>query len=169
MRLEKEGVLTHSIEINTTAEEIFRFIRNLDNDENYKAWHTDHVSMHWSKGLPWQEGSVVYAKEYFGGKLHKLKFVVTKVVANREIEYVPVSWFMKRYVPKLTFSVEPKNNVCIFTASTYYRLPFLPMLYAKKHIEKGLDGVRKHIKEEGENLKIMLESNKITGCKIPDR
>ena len=136
MKIEKEGVLTHSIEINTTPEEIFRFIKNLDNDESYRAWHPDHESMVWIKGPPWQEGSIVHAREYFDGKLHKLKFIVTKVVPNREIEYVPVFWFMKRYVPKLTFSVVPKSNGCIFTASTYYRLPFLPMLYAKKTCDK---------------------------------
>jgi hypothetical protein len=36
MRLEKEGILTHSIEINTTPEEIFNFIRNIDREfKNY--------------------------------------------------------------------------------------------------------------------------------------
>jgi hypothetical protein len=115
--------------------------------------------MRWTKGQPWQEGSVVYAEEFFHGKLHKLTFVVTEVVANRKIEYVPVSRFLKRYVPKMTFSVEPKGDGSVFTATNYYRVPLLPRLLAKKSVEKGYAGVAKHMREEGENLKMILEGH----------
>jgi len=36
------------------------------------------VSFRWLKGQPWVEGSVIYAEEYIHGKLHKLKFKITK-------------------------------------------------------------------------------------------
>lgn len=152
--------LINSTEIRTTPEKIFDFFHHLVDDASYRAWHPDdHVSMCWTKGSPWQEGSVVYAEEYFHGKLQKLTFVVTKVIPNREITYVPVSKLMRRYAPKLTFSAAQKGANCIFTATMHYRLALLPRLLAKKKIEQGLSSVRKHMKEEGENLKCILENN----------
>ena len=116
------------------------------------------MTLRWIEGFPWQEGSVIYAEEYFHWKLHKLTFVVTKVVPNREIEYVPVSRFLRRYAPKNTFSIEPKSASCVFTATVHLRLPLLPRLLAKKSVKRGLSSVRKHMKEEGENLKKILET-----------
>ncbi len=158
MKLMEDVFLTDSIEIHASPEDIFGFLNNLVDDASYRAWHPqDHVAMRWEKGSPWQEGSVVYAEEYFHGKLHKLKFVITHVIPNRKIEYVPVSRFLKRYVPKMSFTVEPKGPRTIFTAMAHYRIALLPRLLAKKSVERGISSVRKHMKEEGENLKRLLE------------
>jgi len=159
MALLNEVTLTDSIEIKTTPEKIFGFLINLVDDESYRAWHTDdHVSLRWIEGQPWEEGSVVHAEEYIHGKLHKLTFVVTKVVPNAEIEYVPVSRFLRKYFPKNTFHIEPKEGTCLFTATGTYRVGWLVRTFAKKRLDRGLSSVRKHMKEEGENLKRILEA-----------
>jgi hypothetical protein len=151
MGLMEDVTLTDSIEINTTPEKIFNFLINLVDDESYRAWHPDdHVAFRWLKGNSWEVGSVVYAEEFIHGKLHKLKFVVTKLVPNCEIEYVPVSWFLRRFFPKNMFSIEQKEKVSIFTATGTFRIGWLA--------EHGLSSVRKHMKEEGENLKKLLEA-----------
>ena len=158
MALLEDIVLTDSIEIKTTPEKIFNFFTNLVDDESYRAWHPDdHVSFHWIKGKPWEEGSVVHAEEYIHGKLHNLKFVVTKVVPNAEIEYAPVSRFLRRYFPKNAFSIEKKEETCVFTATGTYRVGWLIRTFAKKKLERGLSSVKKHMKGEGENLKRILE------------
>ena len=158
MKLMEDVILKHSIEIRTTPEKIFEFLSSLVDDKSYRSWHyDDHVALRWLKGSPWQEGSVIYAEEYIDGELHKLTFIVTKVVSNREIEYVPVSRFRRRYTPKYTFSVEPKDASCVFTATVHARIPLLLRLIAKKRVERGLSSVQKHMKEEGENLKRILE------------
>ena len=158
MALLEDVTLTDSIEIKTTPEKIFNFLTNLVDDESYRAWHPDdHVALRWIEGQPWEEGSVVYAEEYIHRKLHKLKFVVTKVIPNREIEYAPVSWFLRRYFPKNTFSVEQKEGTCVFTATGTYRIGWLVKTFSKKRLERGLSSVKKHMKEEGENLKRILE------------
>jgi hypothetical protein len=127
MKLMEDVFLTDSIEIRTTPEKIFEFFYSLVDDASYRAWHPDdHVAMRWTKGSPWQEGSVIYAEEYIDGELQKLTFVVTRVVPNREIEYVPVSRFRRRYAPKYTFSVEPKDTSSVFTAAVHVRVPLLP-------------------------------------------
>ncbi len=160
MKMMEDLILKHSIEIRTTPEKIFEFLSTLVDDKSYRSWHSDdHVALRWLKGSPWQEGSVVYAEEYFDGKLHKLTFIVTRVVPNREIEYIPVSRFRRRYAPKYTFSVEPKDASCVFTAAVYVRVPLLPRLLAKKRVERGFSSIQKHMKEEGENLKRILEAD----------
>ena len=159
MKMMEDVVLEHSIEIRATPEEVFQFLSNLVDDRSYRAWHSDdHVALRWLEGSPWQEGSVVYAEEYIDGDLHKLTFVVTRVVPNREIEYVPVSRFRRRYAPKCTFSVEPRDAGCVFTAAVHARIPLLLRLLSTKRVERGLSSVRKHMKEEGENLKRILEA-----------
>ena len=161
MRLLEDVVITHSIEIKTTPERIFDFFRNLD-DAGYRVWHPeDHVSFRWRKGEPWEEGSVVHAEEYIHGKLHKLKFQVTKVVPNRRIEFAPLSRFLRVYFPKNTFEVEPKGHACVFTASGHLRVGRLVKIFAKGKLEQGLASASKHIREEGENLKRILEEDNV--------
>ena len=137
----------------------FHFITNLVDDESYRVWHPDdHVSLRWLKGPPWKVGSIVFAEEYIHGKLHKLKFVVTKVVPNSEIEYMPISRFLRRFFPKNIFTIEQKEKVSIFTSTGMYRIGWLAKTFAKKRIERGLSSVMRHMREEGENLKSILES-----------
>ena len=83
----EEVVLEDSIEIKTTAKDVFNFLTGIVDDDTYKAWHKeDHVSLRWLKGDPWTEGSVLYAQEYIHGKLHKLKFKIKKIAPNKKIE-----------------------------------------------------------------------------------
>lgn len=137
MKMMEDVILKHSIEIRTTSEKIFKFLSSLVDDKSYRSWHSDdHVALRWLKGSPWQEGSVIYAEEYIDGELQKLTFIVTRVVPNREIEYIPVSRFRRRYAPKYTFSVEPKDASCVFTATVHVRVPLLPRLLAKRGLSE---------------------------------
>jgi hypothetical protein len=160
MGLLEEVILTDSIEIHTSPDKIFNFFTQIVDDESYKAWHPDdHVSFRWIKGEPWQEGSVIYAQEYIHGKLHNLKFVVTKVIPNKLIEYTPLSRLLRIYFPRNTFSIEQKGDTCIFTASGVLRVGKLAKTFAKNQLDRGLESVKKHMKEEGHNLKRILESD----------
>ena len=75
----EDRILTESIEIKTTPEKIYTFLTGIVDDDSYRAWHKeDHVSFKWLQGQQWVEGPVIYAEEYIHGKLHKLKFKVTR-------------------------------------------------------------------------------------------
>ena len=151
----------NSIEIKTTGENIFNFLTGIVDDAGYRAWHQeDHVSFRWLEGEPWAEGSVMYAEEYLHGKLHKLKFEILKIIPNRRIEYAPASRFLRIYFPKNEFIIEHKSDSCIFIASGSYRVGKLGKIFFKKKLESGLSSIRKHMKEEGEYLKSILESQK---------
>ncbi len=127
--------------------------------EHRGKWHKeDHVTFRFIKGKPWSVGSVIYAEEYIHGKLHKLKFTVTKVVPNKEIEYVPTSWLLRKYFPKNDFRIETRGAACRFIASGTYRIGWIGETLFKKKLDEGLSSIRQHMKEEGENLKKILEN-----------
>lgn len=159
MALREDIVLTNSIEIKTTPEKIFDFFAHLIDDESYRAWHPDdHVALRWIKGQPWEEGSVLYAQEYLHGKLHKMKLVITKVIPNRRIEFAPLSRFLRIFFPRNSFAIEPKGDICIFTTTGCLRVGWFVKIFAKGKLALGLSSARKHMKEEGENLKRIVES-----------
>jgi uncharacterized protein YndB with AHSA1/START domain len=90
MKLLEDIVLTDSVEIAVPPEKVFEFLIGIVDDASYRAWHPDdHVAFRWTRGAPWEEGSVAYAEEYLHGKLHKVKFRVDRVVPPREIVYAP--------------------------------------------------------------------------------
>jgi len=162
MKLLENIVLTESIEIKATPERIFGFLMQIVDDESYRAWHPeDHVAFRWIKGGPWQEGSVLYAEEYIHGKLHKLKFFITKIVPNRKIEFVPLSRLLRIYFPRNTFLIESKGHSCIFTTSGHLRVGWLARTLLGKKLKLALSSVKKHMKGEGENMKRILESENL--------
>ena len=155
----EDRTLTDTIEIKATPEKIFSFLTGIVDDESYRAWHKeDHVRFRWIHGQPWTEGSVIYAEEYIHGKLHKIKFKITKIEADKRIEYTPASRFLRIFLPKNEFIIEPKGESCLFIASGTYRIGWIGKAFFKQSIEKGLASIKQHMKEEGQNLKTILES-----------
>ena len=151
-------VLTDSVEIGVTPDKVFNFFLQIVDDASYRKWHPDdHVVWRWIKGNPLEVGSVAYAEEYLHGKLHKLKFCVSKVVPNREIVYIPLSRLLRIFLLENRFEIEPSRDGCIFTATFHLRIGRIAKALAKRKLEVGLSSARKHMKEEGENLKRILE------------
>ena len=145
--------LKDSIEIKATPEKVFAWLTNMKDKESYQSWHPDHVEWIWVKGEPFEEGSIVYFEEYLHSEKHKLKFLCTKVVPNRLIEYNPLfPWSI--FMLKSGFTMESKGqNNCSFTATINFRsVPFI-----KRILKSQLEATRLHMKEEGQNLKRILE------------
>lgn len=158
MKILEDIVLIDSVEIGVSPERVFDFFLKMVDDVSYQSWHpADHVSLHWIRGNPYEEGSIAYAEEYLHGKLHRLKFRISKVVPNREIEYVPVSRLLRIFFPKNRFEIKPRGDSCIFTAEVHLRIGRIAKAFAKRKLEVGLSSIQKHMKEEGQNLKRILE------------
>lgn len=149
--------LKDSIEIKGSSEEIFNgLVKVLSSTENFKTWHKDHLQCQWLKGEPFKVGSVLYVEEYLHRKLHKFKFVSTKLEPNRRIEYklrLPASIICTGG----TFIIEPKGEKCIFVATLSFKMGWLFSMFAKIRV----DAIKKHMKEEGENLKNIIEKDVI--------
>jgi hypothetical protein len=121
-------------------------------DKNYKSWHPEHISWNWENGEPFQIESKAIAKEYIHGKVHSLKSIITNIKKNELIEYeflFPTSIIVKRG----SFIFSKIDSGCIFTATLTFRFGKILLKLFKKQMEATL----KHMKEEGENLKKLLE------------
>ena len=151
MRLFQRLVLEDTVEIDATPEAVWQFWANMD--KNYKAWHPeDHVLFQWVKGRPMGEGSRIYAEETVGGRLLKLKLTCVDVVPNRQFALVfsfPASLFAK-----YEYKIEPGGQKTAFTASTHLKSPCC----AQKRMQSAVEIGKKHVREEGENLRRILES-----------
>ena len=150
MRLFEQLVLKDSIEIKTKPEIIWDFFTNLE--RNYKAWHPeDHILFRWTKGRPLEEGSTIYAEEVVNGKLLKFKLTCVEVVPNRK--FVLKFPFPRSLFAKYEYRIEPKGSKSVFTALNYLKIPS----FFKNRIQSLIEVGEKHVKEEGENLKRILE------------
>jgi len=148
-------VLTDSIEIRATPDKSFQWFKNLKEKADYQSWHPDHVDARWTKGEPFEKGSIAWFKEYIHGQLYTFTFLCTRAVPDRMIEYRALfPWSI--VISKGVFIFEPKgHDSCVFTATISLRLgPLSPQLFAGR-----LAAVKNHMKEEGESLKKILEAN----------
>lgn len=145
-------IFEHTIPIETDADKIFRFFENME--ENYTRWHPQHICFRWEKGDGLKEGSISYFEEKIGDEHFKKKVIYTRVIPGRYIEFVPVNRLMRIFLRKMTFRIEPDGNQCIFTAQVI--LKWVGPI-AKKLNETKFELIRRHMKEEGENLKKILE------------
>ncbi|MFX0043633.1 MAG: SRPBCC family protein [Candidatus Hodarchaeota archaeon] len=144
--------LRDSIEINTKPERIYQWLKDLD--KNYKKWHQDHVNaIKLTNTSELKIGDIFCYEEYLHGELHKLKFKLINVEKNRLIEFK--TFFPASLIcPKGSFLIEPKNDGSIFTATLSFRMGNTFSKFAKSRVE----AIKKHMKEEGKNLKRILES-----------
>ncbi len=145
--------LSDSIGIRATPKKIFDWLTNLKGKVEYRAWHPDHVDLRWTRGKPFAVGSIVCFEENLHGKLHKARFLCTRVLPDEMIEYRPLfPWSL--YMPRCTFEIKPtRNDSSIFTATIELRMG--PLF--KKSGQKKIMAIRKHMKEEGDNLKKLME------------
>ena len=150
-------VLTHKIKIRTTPARIWNFFKEMD-DKKYLLWHPqDHVSFKWVKGKPMEEGSVARFEEYLHGKLHKMSVKYLKAVPNKLIEFTMVNPpFWNIFYPKSSFEIKKEGNYCYFIAKNYFRIGIFKFFFSSL-IDKQVDSIMKHMKEEGENLKKLME------------
>jgi len=145
--------LKDSVTINRSPEVIFEWLDHFS--ENYISWHQDHVIAKWTRGGNFEKGAILYAEEYLDGKLEKLSFEITSFKKDELIEYKTL--FPHSIIcPYGSFSIEPHNsNGSVFTATLSFRFGWLLSKIAKKRIE----AIRTHMREEGVNLKGLLEKS----------
>ena len=155
MPLFKRLELSHTIEINTTPDTIWNFFKNLDT--NYTTWHPkDHITFKWTSEKKLENGSTCYAEQYVNGKPTKYKATLTNIIPNRKIAF-KWSYPISLISPKVEWLIEPTNSHTTFTAITHMRAGHLFKKLFKKGMEKLIEEHNRHVGEEGENLKKLLE------------
>jgi len=156
MPLCKRLELSHSIEIKTTPEKIWNFLKN---PENYTTWHPkDHIKIIWTEGKPLELGSKFYSEQLVFGKVQKYKGHIKESISNRKIVFTfkfPVSLIS----PQIEWRIEPKGSNTVFTAISFLRAGHLYKKFFKKGMKNLITEHDRHVGEEGENLKKILEGN----------
>lgn len=150
-------ILEDRAKIRTTRQQAFRFFEEMD--RRYLDWHPDHVAFRWVKGGALRKGSEFYFEEYIAGKLLKKTVRLTNVVENEHVEFVPTWWLMRTFLPRMLFHIHEEGQHCVVTAQIHLRTGPL----ARWLNRKDLAAVRKHMAEEGENMRRILEQAAAVG------
>jgi hypothetical protein len=144
-------LLEETTRVRAPPEHIYRFFETMD--VNYKRWHPDHIEFRWIVGDGLEQGGKAYFAERIAGKTQAKTVQFTEVVLNRYIEFTPTSRLVRLFMPSIGFSIEPSDGGCDFTQRIEIRTgPIGARL--NRH---EFDAVRTHMKEEGVNLKTILE------------
>ena len=98
-----------------------------------------------------EEGSTIYAEETVSGKLIKGKVTFADVVPGSKFSLkLP---FPRSLFCRYEYLIEPRGTKTAFSALTYLKYPG----FSRKHIQAVVEVGEKHVREEGENLKRLLE------------
>ena len=155
MSLFSQLVLSDSIEIKTTPKKIWEFFTNLE--DNYKVWHPqDHILFEWTKGKPMESGSKWHGEEVVREKVFKLNGTIGEVIQNRKIMF-KYSFPLSLVAPRFEWLIEPKGLNSVFTTKSYIRAGNFFIKLSRKEMETKIEMHKKHCREEGENLKKILE------------
>ena len=147
--------LSHSVEIKTTHEKIWNFLRNPD---NYTIWHPqDHIRMMWTDGKPFEVESKFYSEQLIFGKVQKYNGQIKEIIPNRKVIFT-FKFPMSLISPKIVWYTETKGENTVFTAISYFRAGNLYKKIFKKGMKNLITEHNRHVGEEGENLKKILES-----------
>ena len=146
--------ITEETIIDVPAKDIFNFLVNIDS--LYKIWHPkDHIFCRVLSGSLSKKGCRFHFLEIIGGFPLYLTAKVTEVRENEYLEYVPAFPFSLLKTGKAYFRVEKiSDNQSGLVAYVEYGNKFFDKI---ANFLVKTSAARKHIKEEGENLKKYLE------------
>jgi len=151
-------VLKESIEITTTPENLFSYLTSIVDDASFKTLNADNISFRWQQGDPWSVGSIAFAEKYLHGKPHRFRFIVSNIAPHRHIEFMPTSRLMRMFFPKKEFIIEQTDDGCRLISSATFRIGWIGKKLFKKSIDDGLSHFKAYLKEEGKNLRKLLEA-----------
>lgn len=142
--------LSDSIEIDAPPDRLWDWLTHLA--DNYTSWHPDHISAEWTSGVPNAVGSVLTVVERLGGTTETLRFELTSIDPPRGFDY-RLRGHASVLLPKGSFAIEPKERGSRFTAAIAYRFGRpTEVLFRRRML-----ALRTHMREEGRNLKLLIE------------
>jgi hypothetical protein len=146
-------IVQQSTDIAAAPERVHAFFDAMEH--NYPRWHPDHIVFRWLEpGRRVEEGSAFYIEERINGQLLKRTMRFTRVDPARHLEFAPDSRLIRFFLKRVVFEIEPLNTGCRLTQSLHIRIG--PIGYWLNR--RGFAAVEKHMREEGQNMKAMLEA-----------
>ena len=148
--------LKDAIEICTTPKQLFTWLERLPRE--YPSWHPDHVACKVISGSMLEVGSEIECQEYLHGKLHSLKFRMSRIVPDKRVEFSIMG------MGRGAFEVESIDDHVRFIAELDIGadIPivgkFFDLIFTWFFAER-VKAMKQHMVEEGCNLKEILEKN----------
>lgn len=137
--------------IEAPPERVFGFFDAMA--QNYLRWHPDHARFEWRQGDRVAVGNTFYFEEVIAGRLLKKEVVFTAVEPGRFMAFAPTWWLMRLFLPSMTFETRPHGTGTEFVAAIRVRTGPVGARLNRREF----DAVRQHMREEGENLKRLME------------
>lgn len=154
--------ITEKTIIKARPEDVWKFLTSLHLGNNYHQWHPqDHIKIILIAGDGSTVGSRFYIEEYIGKFILRLPYLITQSVPSECLEYTasfPLSIFnlgMGYFKIKKTSSTETELTAYVQYG---YNFPILGKLIDWLiELFVKVDAGKKHIHEEGLNMKKILE------------
>jgi hypothetical protein len=131
--------------------EVFAFFAGMES--NYKRWHPDHELFRWLDPPAVKQGVRFHFEERIAGKLLKKTVVFTRVEPGVLIEFAPTSRLFRAFLPRISFRITKGDGWLTVTQDVYLRIGPLAAWLNRRE----LDAVRRHMRQEGENLRRLLD------------
>lgn len=150
--------ITEQTTINAPAKDIFNFLVNIDS--LYKIWHPkDHVFCRVLSGSLAKKGGRFHFLEIINGFPLYLTAKITEARENEYLEYVPAFPFSLLKTGKAYFKIQKiSDGQSKLIAYAEYGNKFFDKI---ANFLVKTSAAKKHIVEEGENLKKYLENQNI--------
>ncbi len=149
----------HEIEIAASSDVVYLFFDHIA--ENYTRWHTNHVEFRWVKEHSLIEGAVASVKHRIHGKVYDLQIRFTKVISGRLVAFEWRNSNGSFFAPEDKWLFETIGENCRFVSESELVLRDVPA--PSKQVEEAIASFRKHLTEEGENLKFFIETRPMSG------
>lgn len=144
--------------MNVAPEDVYHFFETMDS--NYERWHPDHVEFRWVDGDGLEQGAEAYFEERIAGKEQQKTVRFTEIVPNRYIEFKPTSRLTGILMPSISFKIDPHEAGCDLTQRITVRTGPIGAWLNRREF----DAVRTHMREEGENVREILEAEAVGGA-----
>ena len=143
--------------ISASAECVWRFFRELD--ERYADLHPEHLRWHTLRGEPLSEGAVVFADEWIGPRRLSARLFICNVEEGRSFSY-RIGFPASLVRAGGSFRLSPiGERECELVEEVHlgFRVPLIGSLVDRVlTFVLPLAELRRHIREEGENLARLL-------------
>lgn len=144
--------LEETTRVTVPPEAVYGFFEVMES--NYERWHPDHIEFRWIDGDGLAEGAMAYFEERIAGELQSKTVRFIEIVPSRYIEFTPTAWLTSILMPSISFTLNPHEAGCDVTQRIKIRTGPIGAWFNRREF----DAVRRHMNEEGENLKTILET-----------
>jgi hypothetical protein len=144
-------LLKETTDVKAPPETVYRFFEEME--ENYERWHPDHIAFRWTAGSGLQQGAEAYFEERIAGTVQKKTVKFVAVTPDRYLEFKPTSLLVGLLMPHISFTIDAHSDGCELTQRINVRTGPIGARLNKREF----DAVRTHMREEGENLKRIVE------------